>query len=244
LHIREFQVDLEALQRLTEVAEIVAQFSGQENFEVPVEVNLDLAEGSLRVVVAVVGSLFSVYYFVGNYKAFKEGAVEICNDANKFGDDFCDKFLKKAGISKSKVSKQKVAVQTPARLLDVLNELEQLDDKQTADELKKHIFSEGSRTVRLARGASRLDRVLRDLSEAERSAVTSSLKFEALPPYTQWSREEQLPEPLRVASRPDETRLRLRDSIAERAPRAGPPKLRIKKKVFVVPKRKIGKSDD
>lgn len=92
LYVRQFPINREGLERLGQTAERVAHLTAGENFDVPVEINLDLEEGSLKVVGFVIGTLFSTYYFVGNYKAFKEGVVEVCNDANKFGGEFCDRF--------------------------------------------------------------------------------------------------------------------------------------------------------
>ena len=63
----------------------------------------------------VLRAMFSTYYFVGNCKDFKEG-VEICEDANRYSNQFCDKSLAAAGISQSKVAKKKVEPQTPGKL--------------------------------------------------------------------------------------------------------------------------------
>lgn len=226
LFIADFPVDLEVLERLAEVGGAVARLSSEENFNIPVEVDLDLAEGSLELAGVVIGTLFSTYYAVGKYKAFKESVVEICEDAKTFGDTFCDKFLQKARISKSQISKQKVEVQTPERLRALLDELERLDGKWQA-------LSEGSRTVVLARAASKLDRVLRDLNDADRSAVVASLSFEALPPYTQWPRKEQLRAHPR---RRTEKRRALSDQSVVKQPAGQRKKLRVKKKVFIEPR--------
>lgn len=225
LNIRSFPVNLGVLERLAELAAGIAQVSGEQNLTTPVEIDLDLTDGSLKVAGVVVGVLFSTYYFVGNYKAFKEGVVEICKDANTFGDDFCDKFLQAVGISKNQVSKQKVEVQTPEKLRILLDELEQLDKNWK-------LLSEDDRSVLLAGVASQLDRVLRDMSDEDRSAVVASLKFEALPLYTHWPRL-QLPEPPRVGRKPEE-RATKRPVQRQR--------LRVKKKVFIDPKARSGSS--
>jgi hypothetical protein len=238
LIVRAYVVDLETLQHLSVLAGEIARGSGRENFEIPVEVDLDVGEGSLKVVSVVLGLLASGYYFVGNYKAFKEGMVELCHDANKYGDDFCDKFLQQAGVMKSQVSRKKVEVQAPEQLRNLFDELEGLDDPLTLKELHVPVLELGSRYVRLARARSRLDQILRTLDVEDREAVTSSLVFKSLPPYTQWPHESQLPEPLRYALRPEPPKLsRDERGAGEFAPaRKRRPRLHVKSKVFVEPR--------
>lgn len=240
LTVREYSVDLETLQRLSTLAGEIAQISGRENFKIPVEVDLDVREGSLKVVSVVLGLLASGYYFVGNYKAFKEGMVEICHDANKYGDDFCDKFLQQAGIKKSQVSRKKVEVQAPEQLRKLLDELEALDDPLTLTELNVPVLKVGSRYVRLALARSRLDQILSTLDVEDREAVSGSLVFKSLPPYAQWPRESQLPAPLRYALRPERPELSRGERVADEfAPvRKRRPKLHVKSKVFVEPRAK------
>jgi hypothetical protein len=72
-------------------------------------------------------ALFSTYYVVGNYKAFKEGVAEICQDANDFGYYFCDKFRGATGIVRKQVSKQTVELETPGKLRRVLRTDNQLE---------------------------------------------------------------------------------------------------------------------
>jgi hypothetical protein len=239
LTVREYSVDLETLQRLSALAGEIAQISGRENFKIPVEVDLDVGEGSLKVGSVVLG-LLSAYYFVGNYKAFKEGIVEICHDANKYGDDFCDRFLQQVGIKKSQVSRKKVEVQAPEQLRNLLDELEALDDPLTLTELNVPVLKVGSRYVRLALARSRLDQILSTLDVEDREAVSGSLVFKSLPPYTQWPRESQLPAPLRYALRPERPKLSRGERAADEfAPvRKRRPKLHVKSKVFVEPRAK------
>lgn len=239
LTVRELEVDLPILEHFASIAEEIARATGREDFDIPVEVDLDVGEGSLKVASLVLGALFSAYYFVGNYKAFKEGVVEICNDANKYGDDFCDKFLKQVGVTKAQPIKRKVEVQAPARLRALLDELEVLDDDHTVNELKNPILSPGSRYVRLARAHTALEQVVRTLDEADRAAVTESLIFKSLPPITHWPREDQLPESLRVGRKPSEPRITSGRRAEELRPvRERRPRLRVKRKVFVQPRGK------
>src|SRR4051794_27390914 len=86
--VGEITITAEVLSELVEIAGVAADTAGAVHFPIPVDVNLTLQEGSLKVITAAIGALFSVYYFVGNYKAFKEGVVDICHDANDFGHDF------------------------------------------------------------------------------------------------------------------------------------------------------------
>lgn len=239
LAVQRIEVDLATLERFASIAEEIARGTGREDFDIPVEVDLDVSEGSLKVLSVVLGALFSTYYFVGNYKAFKEGVVEMCHDANKYGDDFCDKFLKQVGITKIQPAKRKVEVQTPARLRTLLNDLEALDDAQTLEELNSPTFAHHSRFVRLARARTVLEHILHTLDEPDRVAVTGSLVFNSLPPPAQWPHEDQLSEPLRVEKRPRELRSpsegRGRELGVGRARR---PKLRVKRKVFIEPRAK------
>src|SRR5262245_2929090 len=165
--------------------------------------------------------------------------VEMCHDANKYGDDFCDKFLHQAGIKKSQVSRKKVEVQAPEQLRKLLDELEALDEPQTLQELRLPILEEGSRYIRLARARSRLDQILRTLDVEDRETVSGSLVFKSLPPYTQWPRESQLPEPLRYALSPKPPNSRGERVTDKFAPvRKRRPKLHVKSKVFVEPRAK------
>jgi hypothetical protein len=237
LYVRQFPVDQEVLNRLGHAAEEIISTVGSERFKVPVEVNLNLEEGTLKVVAAVVGTLFSTYYFVGNYKAFKEGVVEICKDANDFGYDFCDKFLNSAGIVKSQVSKQDVKLETPGKLRGLLNDLEKLNDDSLPEELQRQILPSESLRIRLSRAATELQEILTDLSEEEQHAIINSLKFESLPAVSQWPREKKEIEPPRLA----------RESVPEIEYKPGAVKVRTirrkrpryKKKLSVRPKKRL-----
>jgi hypothetical protein len=238
LSVREYPVDIDILQRLSALAGEIAEATGHQNFHVPVKVELDVGEGSLKVLSVVVGMLMSGYYFIGNYKAFKEGVVEMCHDANKYGDDFCDKFLEKVGIKKSQVLRQKVDVLTPEQLRRFLEEVEALDDAQTVKELNSPVLKDDNRFVRLARARSKIDQILRTLDSADKELVTGSLVFESLPPYTQWPRERDLPEPLRYALKPEARKFSggPREMSGLTSSRKRRAKLHVKTSVFVAPR--------
>lgn len=236
LYVRQFPVDREVLERLGHATEGIVDVAGGEHFDVPVEVNLNLEEGSLKVTAAVVGALFSTYYFVGNYKAFKEGVVEICKDANNFGYDFCDKFLMRAGIVQSQISKQEVKLETPSRLRSLMDDLEKLSDESLPEELRRQSLPLESRRIRLSNLATKLDLILHDVSSQEQLAITNSLKFENLPPISQWPREKRKVEPLRLARESVPEIEYERDVKTVRSLKKRP--LRYKKKVLVLPKKR------
>lgn len=113
IHLKPYTASEQRVRSLGRYAKRVAIRAAAEIYGGDVEIEVQIEEGSLITRVTVAGSiLLGVYGFVANYKGFKEGVVEMCNDAR----DVCGPFITKAGVAKEDVYRFERRLKTPGKL--------------------------------------------------------------------------------------------------------------------------------
>ncbi len=199
-----------------------------------VEIEVQIEEGSLITRVTVVGSiLLGVYNFVANYKGFKEGVVEMCNDAREFAVDVCDPFINKAGVPKEEVYRFERRLKVPGKLYRFGKRLEKLE--KSVDELSPRDVQKELGELR-----SEFESIEDLLSSEERHALRPVLKRAKLPFPENWPQPE---EPKAILRRDDDLEQSL--LFGDQGPPQGIPedhKPRIVfREVAKVPRRKNGR---
>lgn len=143
-----------------------------------VEVEVVLQDGSLFTKITVVGGLLlGTYHGVASYPDFKDGIVELCEDANKYTDAFVHNFLSASATPQSKVVKISTSTKTPGKVSRLLKKLERLDQKAK----QKTEISE-----QLATANQTLESIARDISKVEIENLKTQLEFNHLPPVKRW----------------------------------------------------------
>src|SRR5437763_7722787 len=106
IHLKPYSTREERIAELRDVAERISVAAALRHYETRALVlEIELEEGSLKarigaVAVSLVVILEAAQVDVGkiaDYKAFKQGIVNICKDARGFGGEVCDKFAHLAG---------------------------------------------------------------------------------------------------------------------------------------------------
>jgi hypothetical protein len=191
--IKNYRVGQAELDRLGITLEKIVKEVAIKYYTKPIEVIILLEEGTLRGKITVIGAVLAIYYFVGNYKGFKEGVSEMCSDAQKFGADVCGAFYDAAHVKEDQIVQQGVRLKTPGNLKRLIQELETLD-RRWPD------LNDDHKRAALLSIQRRLQQVLNDLSGGERAALTEALNFDNIPPVSEWPTRKHGPtEPLPTA---------------------------------------------
>jgi hypothetical protein len=194
IHLKPYYATERQVRSLGRHAKRVAIKAAAEIYGGDVEIEVQIEEGSLITRVTVAGSiLLGVYGFVANYKGFKEGVVEMCNDAREFAVDVCGPFITKAGVPKEDVYRFERRLKTPGKLYRFSKRLEKLE--HSVDELSP-------RSVRKELGSLRaeFESIAQHLSPLERQSLEPALKRPKLPPPEKWP----VPEERKIVLRKDD----------------------------------------
>ena len=164
-HVREIELDEKVFGSYGEHLRLSAEKVVGNIFEEAETLQIDLEEGSLKGW-AIVGGILSVlgsgYVAVANYPEFKEGLIEICRDAQRFGSDICDDYLPRIGQDRDSVIIRRYKA-VPGLILKAFEETEYLrgehGDMSSAEKQDVH--------QRLERRMLRLDRALENEADRE-----------------------------------------------------------------------------
>src|SRR5262249_10110630 len=147
-------------------------------YEQPVEIAVEIVEGTLSTTVKVAGTVFLTAFTV---YASIDGAINtterLCKSAKLFGDYVCSSFIKEADVKPEQVERVERRLKTPGRLRRILKRMEWLDmnaTRMSREELQSELHK-----TRL-----QLERAMQDLDEAEQE-ILKDLEFRRLPPYPQ-----------------------------------------------------------
>ncbi|WGS18953.1 MULTISPECIES: hypothetical protein [unclassified Bradyrhizobium] len=185
IHLKPYSASHKQIRSLGRYAKRVAIRAAADIYGGEVEIEVQIEEGSLITRVTVAGSIFlGVYGFVANYKGFKEGVVEMCNDAREFAVDVCKPFIKKAGVPKEDVYRFERRLKVPGKLYRLDKRLEQLE--KSVGELSPHDMQR-----ELGRLRSELESITEHLSPEERQLLSPTLKRTKLPPPENWPAPEE-----------------------------------------------------
>jgi hypothetical protein len=193
VRLRPYYVSKEQLARLGNATDELARIGALEFYEQPVEIAVELVEGTLLTKVTLAGTMFFTA-FTGY--ASIDGAIntteKLCKSANLFGDYVCSAFIKEAKAKPEQVERMERRLKTPGKLRRVLRRMEWLD--MNATRMSKEELESELRKTKL-----QLEKAMKDLDEGEQKAL-ENLEFRRLPPYRNWpTRGVDLIEAPRVA---------------------------------------------
>ena len=165
-HVREIELDEKVFGFYGEHLQLSSEKVARNIFEEAETLQIDLKEGSLKgcaIVYGIMSTLFGGgYAIVANYPEFKEGLIEICEDAQRFGSDICDDLLHRMGQDRDSVIIRRYKG-VPGQVLRAFEETEYLrgerGDMSSAEEQAIH--------DRLERRMLRLDRALENEADRE-----------------------------------------------------------------------------
>jgi hypothetical protein len=185
-------VSEEQLARLGRATDEFARLGALEFYEQPVEITVELVQGTLWAKVRLAGRIFFVV-FTGY--ASIDGAIntteKLCKSANLFGDYVCSSFIKEAKAKPEQVERIERRLKTPGKLRRVLKQMEQLDmnaTRMSKDELQSELHKR----------KLELENAMKDLDEADQKAL-ENLEFRRLPPYRNWPTQGDIIEAPRLA---------------------------------------------
>jgi hypothetical protein len=163
-----------------------------EFYEQPVEITVDLVEGTLRAKIALAGKIFLGAF--GLYASI-DGAINtterLCKSANLFGNYVCSAFVKEAKAKPEQIERIERRLKTPGKLRRVLKQMERLDinaTRMSKDELQSELH----------KTKLELENAMKDLDEADQKAL-KNLEFRRLPPYHNWPTQDDIIEAPRLA---------------------------------------------
>jgi len=178
VRLRPYYVSEEQLARLGNATDELARIGALEFYEQPVEIAVELVEGTLLTKVTLAGTMFFTA-FTGY--ASIDGAIntteKLCKSANLFGDYVCSAFIKEAKAKPEQVERMERRLKTPGKLRRVLRRMEWLD--MNATRMSKEELESELRKTKL-----QLEKAMKDLDEGEQKAL-ENLEFRRLPPYPQ-----------------------------------------------------------
>jgi hypothetical protein len=198
IHLQPFYVSQERLQQLGRATDELVRAAAARFYGWPVEIEVDLIEGTLWGKIKVSGALaitgFTMYASI-------DGAINtterLCKSANLFGDYVCSAFVKEAGAKKEQVARVEHRLKTPGKLRRALHRIKRLEE--TADRIGQADLQRELHRARLE-----LEAVMKDLDSHEQEQLIEALKFEKLPPIDEWPRTSEMP---RIARKPDDVQL-------------------------------------
>jgi hypothetical protein len=231
IHLKPYSASERKVRSLGRYAKRVAIRAAAELYGGDVEIEVQIEEGSLITRVTVAGSiLLGVYGFVANYKGFKEGVVEMCNDAREFAVDVCGPFITKAGLSKEDVYRFERRLKTPGKLYRFSKRLEKLE--HSVDELSPRDVQKELGNLR-----AEFESIAQQLSPQERQALEPTLKRPKLPPPEKWPIPE---EPKAVLRKDDDLEQSLLFEEGAKVPEDHKPRI-VFREVAAVPRRQGGR---
>lgn len=200
IHLKPYEASDRKIRSLGKYAKRAAIQAASDIYGGDVSIEVEMEEGSLVTRVTVIGSIaLGVYGFVANYKGFKEGLVEMCDDAREFSFDVCRPFVKKAGVSNEEIYRFERRLKTPGKLYRVTKRIEKLE--RSVEDLSPKIVKKELGELR-----AELDAIFSEATPEDRRLIESRLKPKNLPPPSDWP----IIEPRRLAlARDDETELPL-----------------------------------
>jgi hypothetical protein len=181
IRFRRFEISEDRFQQLVTQIDDAAERVTLEIYGPNIQVDVVLESGSLLVRITLIGTLlWGGYDAVSKYKDFKEGAVELAQDAQKYGSTIYNEVLKLTG--QQKADRVDIKDMTPGKITRVIQRLEKVHelekkgpDRVVQDELQQ-----------IAREAQAIKR---DLEPEETKSFDDWLKSKGLPPL------EKLPKP-------------------------------------------------
>ncbi|MDX0584690.1 hypothetical protein GOD01_17530 [Sinorhizobium medicae] len=162
------------------IAQMIAYEEASRVYGPKVEIEISFEIGSLKTRVQVfLGACLAVYGFVATYPDFKEGLNQMVQDARDFAGSFNEEFISKAGIESEDIVSRQRKIETPGRILRVLESLEEYERR-------------GRNALRdeLPRILEQLARALADLEPQDQKIVVELLQ----------KRFPNLPLPLRLTT--------------------------------------------
>jgi len=184
IRLKPFYVSAEQLERLGKATDELARTAALRIYEQPVEIEVDLIEGTLWGTIKVTGAIiFTVYTGYSSIDGAIATTERLCNEANIFGDYVCSAFIKESGASPHQVARVERRLKTPGKLRRALLRIERLD--KTASQLSKEELQRRLHSARLE-----LTAAAKDLDAHEMKMLESALQsLEHLPPAAEWSDE-------------------------------------------------------
>jgi hypothetical protein len=132
VRLRPYHVSEERLARLGRATDEFARIGALEFYEQPVEIAVEIVEGTLSTTVKVAGTVFLTAFTV---YASIDGAINtterLCKSAKLFGDYVCSSFIKEADVKPEQVERVERRLKTPGRLRRILKRMEWLDMNAT-----------------------------------------------------------------------------------------------------------------
>jgi hypothetical protein len=202
IHLKPFYISEERLEQLGHRIDEIARVAALEFYEWPVEIEVELIEGTLWGKIKVAGTVFvtgvTLYSSIDGVLNTTE---RLCKSANLFGDLVCSQFIKEAGATKEQVQRVERRLKTPGKLRRALQRVKRLDE--TAAKMKPEELQRQLHRARLE-----LEAAMKELDGEDEGKLREALQFRNLPPLNKWpDRNEQLPDVPRIARREDDAQL-------------------------------------
>src|SRR5258708_6117312 len=209
IHLRPFYISAERLEELGRATDEFARAAALRIYSQPIEIEVELIEGTLWGKIKVTGQVFVTTTAVyASYAGALDTTERLCKQANLFGDYVCSSFIKEAGVTPQQVARVERRTKTPGKLLRALRRLEQLD-KAAATMSKEAIEGE------LHKATAQLSGAIHDLSPEEAKILEKGLSFKNLPPLTDWPKKDtQVVEMPKVGVTARRAKFKLEDLLA------------------------------
>jgi hypothetical protein len=184
IRLQPFYITAERLEALGKATDTFARDAALRIYEQPVEIEVELIEGTLWGKIKVTGAIiFTVYTGYSSIDGAITTTERLCKNANIFGDYVCSSFIKESGASPHQVVRVEHRLKTPGKLRRALLRIERLDKaakKLSKEELQK----------RLHDARRELNAAMKDLDVDEVKMLESTLQsLEHLPPVREWPDE-------------------------------------------------------
>jgi hypothetical protein len=206
IHLQPFYVSEERLQQLGRATDEMARITAERIYEWPVEIEVELIEGTLWGKIKVTGAIvFTVFTGYASIDGAIKTTETLCKKANLFGDTVCSAFIEESGAKKEQMVRVERRLKTPGKLRRALLRIKRLDDaaarmKQTELERQLH------------RARLELEVTMKELDTEEGQKLLEALKFKSLPPLNQWpDKDTRTVDVPRVGRRVEDAQLTFRD---------------------------------
>jgi hypothetical protein len=193
VHLRRYDADPQRLWQLGESTKASAVEAVQQVYRGNVWVDIRIDEGSVFLRAGVLGAIAWLGLF-GNYKGFKDSAVEAVHDAKVFSEWISKTFIEEARPKQSQIFRVERRTKTPGKILRLSKRLEELN--QVLPRLSKRVREQQLEAIQ-----KQFDEIKKDLSEEETKRLGKALRFENVPPLDEQIPTDEIPDEPRVAIR-------------------------------------------
>ncbi|MEL3889480.1 hypothetical protein V6B08_04365 [Ferrovibrio sp. MS7] len=173
IHLRHYQYTTSYLNEIQERAERIARPIIAGLYTEPVDLEIRIEEGSLKIWLTVFGVLGAAYHGIAVYSEFKKSITELVKDAREFSDSILDDFLPEINATPPQIYRTERRLKTPGKIHRIINRVEKLKDRMGG-------MNSQDVEIELNKILGELYKIQKDLSEEEIKFLLSSIEIKTI----------------------------------------------------------------